>query len=72
MYQSVRDISTYTATCEKVVRKKVKAMKASGLYPATCFLYSPQRIDLDAYLHYAANELLIAHGMKVPAWRREA
>lgn len=70
MYRTVTHLSEITDTSTKTVRKRIKQMRDSGLYPETVILTDPLRADLEAYLHFDRYKRLIFAGLPVPEFRR--
>lgn len=69
MYKTIRHLSELTDICEPEVRKKIKRMQASGIYPLTAFLTNPIRVDVDAFIHFNTYQQLINDGKPYPEWR---
>lgn len=69
MYKTIRHLSELTDICEPEVRKKIKRMQTSGIYPLTAFLTNPIRVDVDAFIHFNTYQQLINDGKPYPEWR---
>ena len=69
MYKTIRHLSELTDICKPEVRKKIKRMQASGIYPMTAFLTNPIRVDMDAFIHFNTYQQLINEGKPFPEWR---
>lgn len=70
MYKTVTHLSEITDTSTKTVRKRIKQMRDSGLYPDAAILTGPLRADVDAYLHFDRYKRLIFAGLPAPEFRR--
>ena len=68
MYKKVSQIAQDLALCKQEVRRKIKLMQASNLYPASVFLVRPLRVDEDAFIHFNVFQSLIDQGTIVPEW----
>ena len=69
MYQNVKHLAEETDIGEPEVRKKIKRMKQSMVYPHEAFLVKPIRVDYDAFIHFNTYEELITKGKPFPEWR---
>ena len=69
MYKTIKHLSQLTDICETEVRRKIKAMKESQIYPLSVFLSNPIRVDYDAFIHFNTYQQLINKGRPFPEWR---
>ena len=68
-YKTVTHLSEMSDTCAKTVRKQIRQMKLSGVYPRECFLTNPERVEVAAFIHFNTYQKQIVSGKKFPEWR---
>lgn len=69
MYRTIKHLSEETDICPAEVRRKIRTMQLSGIYPHKCFLTNPIRVDMDAFIHFNTYQQLITTGKNFPEWR---